>query len=145
MTTKKLLLIIFGIIGAIGLLITLIAGTIIGVALYAVNNSEAAEVARNFLRQNEKLKQDIGEVQDFGSFTTGNINVGNSEGTATLHMKVIGARRTVNATVHLGLTQRSQWTVTGASYVNEAGQTVELLDKYGKAHPEGRRLDEHES
>ena len=133
MTTKKLLVIIFGIMGAIVLLVVLFAGAIVGVALYAIGNSEAATVAKDFLKQNEKLKQDIGEVQDFGSFVTGNVNMANGAGTATINLKTIGARRTVNASVDMVLGQGgNKWRVTGANYVNDTGQTVELLDKYGE-------------
>lgn len=133
MTTKKLLTIIFGIIGAIVLLVALFVGAVVGIALYAIGNSEAATVAKEFLKQNEKLKEDIGEVQDFGSFTTGSININNGQGTATINLKVIGARRNANASVNMVLSQGgSVWRVTDASYVNQAGQTVELLDKYGE-------------
>ena len=135
MTTKKLLIIVFGILGALALLVVIFAGGIIGIAFYAIGNSEAATVAKSFLKQNEKLKKDIGEVRDFGSFVTGSINAQDSAGTATLNLKVIGARRTVNASVSLTYGQSRQWRVTDASYVNEAGQTVSLLDRYGESPP----------
>lgn len=133
MTTKKLLITIFSILAGIALLVALFVGAIVGLAFYTIGNSEAATVAKKYLKQNQKLKEDIGEVRDFGTFVTGSINMHDSEGTATLNLKVIGERRKVNATVRMQLTQRSQWVVTGASYVNEAGQTVELLDKYGSS------------
>ena len=128
MTTKKLLLIVFGVLGGFVLLIALFAGAIVGLAFYTIGHSEAAETARNFLKQNEKLKQDIGEVKDFGSFVTGSVQ--NGDGNAMLNLKVIGARRNVNATVSLLSTEGRRWRVTDAFYVNEAGQTVYLLDKY---------------
>ena len=130
MTTKKLLIIIFGILGGLFLLVALFVGAIVGLAFYTIGHSEAASTAKNFLKGNEKLKQDIGEVKDFGTFITGNINVQNSDGNATLYLKVIGERRTVNASVSLISTQGRPWRVTDASYVNESGQTVYLLDKY---------------
>jgi hypothetical protein len=134
-TTKKLLITIVSILGALFLLVALFVGAIVGLAFYTIGHSEAAVTARNFLKQNEKLKQDIGEVQDFGSFVTGNLNTQNADGNATLYLKVIGARRTVNASVSMISTQGRAWRVTDASYVNEAGQTVELLDKYGDSPP----------
>jgi hypothetical protein len=130
MTTKKLLIIIFGILGGLFLLVALFVGAIVGLAFYTIGHSEAASTAKNFLKGNEKLKQDIGEVKDFGTFVTGNINVQNSDGNATLYLKVIGERRAVNASVSLISTQGRPWRVTDASYVNESGQTVYLLDKY---------------
>jgi autotransporter translocation and assembly factor TamB len=135
MTTKKLLIIVFGILGALFLLVALFVGAIVGLAFYTVGHSEAASTAKKFLKQNEKLKADIGEVQDFGSFVTGSIETQNSDGTATLYLKVIGARRTVNATVSMVYSQGRQWLVTDASYVNEAGQSVYLLDKYNASPP----------
>ncbi|HEY0319939.1 MAG TPA: cytochrome c oxidase assembly factor Coa1 family protein [Pyrinomonadaceae bacterium] len=135
MTTKKLLITIFSIVGTLFLLVALFVGAILGLAYYAIGHSEAAETARNFLKQNEKLKQDIGEVRDFGSFITGSLNTQNADGNATLYLKVIGARRNVNATVSLISSQGRAWRVTDAAYVNEAGQTVYLLDKYEETPP----------
>lgn len=134
MTTKKLLIIVFGILGALALLVVLFVGGIVGIALYAIGNSEAATVAKEFLRQNEKLKEDIGEVQDFGSFVTGSVNTSNGAGTATINLKVMGARRTVNASVDMVLGRGgNKWRVTDASYVNEAGTTVDLMENGGGA------------
>ena len=130
MTTKKLLLIVGGVIGVILLLVAIFVGGILGIVFYSIGNSEAATVAKDFLKSNEELKQDIGEVQDFGSFITGNINVAGSNGDATLHLKVKGARKTVNASVSLASRNGRPWRVTDATYINEAGQTVELLNKY---------------
>ncbi|HEV7844580.1 MAG TPA: cytochrome c oxidase assembly factor Coa1 family protein [Pyrinomonadaceae bacterium] len=135
MTTKKLLITIVSILGALFLLVALFVGAIVGLAFYTIGHSEAAATARNFLKQNEKLKQDIGEVRDFGSFVTGSLNAQNADGNATLYLKVIGSRRNANATVSMISTQGRAWRVTDASYVNEAGQTVELLDKYGDSPP----------
>lgn len=135
MTTKKLLVIVFSIVGAIVLLVALFVGAIVGFAFYTIGHSEAAQTARTFLKQNAKLKEEIGEVQDFGSFVTGNINVQNSDGMATLYLKVIGARKTVNATVSMAYRQGQQWRVTDASYVDDSGQTVNLLDKYNESAP----------
>jgi hypothetical protein len=129
-TTKKLLVIVFGILGALALIVVLFAGAIIGITFYAIGHSEAASTAKAFLKQNEKLKEDIGEVKDFGTFVTGSVNSEGAEGTATLNLKAIGARRTANATVSMVYTQSRAWRVTAASYVNEAGQTVPLLDRY---------------
>ena len=130
MTTKKIVLIVGGVVVVLGFLVICFVGVIVGVALYSVGNSEAAAKAKDFLRTNEKLKTDIGEVRDFGSIITGSINFANDSGQATLHLKVIGARKTVNATVDLVLVQGSAWRVSSASYHNESGQTIDLLDPY---------------
>lgn len=135
MTTKKLLAIVVGILCALALVVVLFAGAIIGLAFYAIGHSEAASTAKAFLKQNEKLKEDLGEVRDFGTFVTGSINSQGAEGTATLNLKVIGARRTANASVSMVYTQARAWRVTAASYVNEAGQTVPLLDRYNDSPP----------
>jgi hypothetical protein len=130
MTTKKIVLIVVGVVVVLGLLAALFVGGIIGFALYTVGNSEAAARAKDFLRNNEELKADIGEVKDFGSIITGSVNVDNNNGKATLNLKVIGERKTVNAAVDLVYTNGSAWRVIAASYVNSSGQTVDLLNPY---------------
>ena len=130
MTTKKIVLIVGGVVLVLGFLVVCFVGVIVGVALYSVGNSEAAARAKDFLRNNEKLKTDIGEVRDFGSIITGSVNFHNDSGQATLHLKVIGERKTVNATVDLLLVKGTAWRVSSASYDNESGQTIDLLDPY---------------
>jgi len=130
MTTKKIVLIVGGIVVTLGFLVVLFVGGIVGFALYSVGNSDAAVKAKDFLRNNDKLKSDIGEVKDFGSIVTGSVSVRNGEGEATLNLKVIGDRKTVNASVHLVMVSGRTWRVSSASYVNTSGQTVDLLDPY---------------
>jgi len=129
MTTKKIILIIAGILGVLLLVVAVFVGVITWFVFHTIGTSEAAETARTYLRNNEALKQDIGEVKDFGSFVTGNINVQNSDGEATLHLKVIGEKRTVNATVDLSYRSNRNWRVTGASYERD-GQTIDLMKPY---------------
>ena len=130
MTTKKIVVIIASIVIVLGLIVVLFVGGIIGIVFYGIGNSDAANVAKDFLRNNERLKQDIGEVKDFGKFVTGNININNSDGTAELSLKVIGERKEVNAAVELVFRSGHQWRVTAASYRNEAGETIDLLNPY---------------
>ena len=130
MTTKKIVLIVVGVVAVLGLLAAIFVGGIVGFALYTVGNSEAAARSKEFLRNNEKLKSDIGEVTDFGSIVTGSVNVDNNNGKATLHLKVIGERKTVNASVDLVYTNGSAWRVIAASYESSSGQTIDLLDPY---------------
>jgi hypothetical protein len=130
MTTKKIVLIVVGVVVVLALLAAVFVGGIIGITLYQVGNSEAAAKAKDFLRNSDKLAADIGEVKDFGSIITGNVNFANNNGEATLHIKVIGERKTVNASVDLVFTNGSAWRVSAASYVNSSGQTIDLLDPY---------------
>lgn len=130
MTTKKIVLIVAGVVVVLGLVVVLFVGGIVGLALYQVGNSQAAAKAKDFLRTSETLKQDIGEVKDFGSIITGSVNVSDVNGQATLHLKVIGENETVNASVQLLYANRGEWRVTSASYVNTDGQTIDLLDPY---------------
>jgi hypothetical protein len=127
MTTKKIVIIVVSIVVGIGLLAAIFIGGIVAVALYSINNSDAAIAAKDFLRENETLKQDIGEVKDFGNFVTGNVNVENSNGKASLNLKVIGERKEANVSVDLTYRKGQPWRVVAASYVNDAGQTVELV------------------
>jgi hypothetical protein len=129
MTTKKIFLIVGGVVLVLGFLVVCFVGAIAGFALYSIGNSEAASRARDFLRGNEKLQADIGPVKDFGSIVTGYVNFNNGSGAATLHLKVIGERQTVNATVELMLRNR-EWSVIEAHYLNSSGQTIPLLDPY---------------
>lgn len=130
MTTKKIVLVVVAVVVVLGLLAAIFIGGIVGVALYSVGNSEAAAKAKDFLRNNDELTNDIGEVKDFGSIVTGSVNVANNNGEATLNLKVIGERKTVNASVDLVYTNGSAWRVSAASYVNSSGQTIDLLDPY---------------
>lgn len=130
MTTKKIVLIVAGVVVVLGVVVLLFVAGIVGLALYQVGNSEAALKAKDFLRTSEKLKLDIGEVKDFGSIVTGSVNLQNGNGEATLNLKVIGEQETVNASVHLLLVSGSNWRVSSASYVNASGETVSLLDPF---------------
>jgi len=130
MTTKKIVVIIASVVIVLGLIVVLFVGGIVGVVFYGIGNSDAAIVAKEFLKNNERLKQDIGEVKDFGTFVTGNVSVSNGDGTAELSIKVIGERKEVNAQVELIFRSGHQWRVTAASYRNERGETIELLNPY---------------
>jgi len=134
MTTKKIVLIIAGIICVLALVVAIFVGGIAWFVFHTIGTSEAADTARTYLRSNARLKQDIGEVQDFGSFVTGQINVENGDGVATLHLKVIGEKRTVNARVDLSYRENRAWRVTGASY-NRDGQDIDLIQGYGEPGP----------
>jgi len=129
MSTKKIVLIVVGIFAVLALIAALFVGGISLFVFQTIGNSEAAETARTFLRNNETLKQDIGEVKDFGWFVTGQINRQNADGDASLNLKVSGERRTVNATVNLSYRSNRNWRVTGASYERD-GQTINLLEPY---------------
>ena len=130
MSTKKIVLIIAGVLAVLGLIVILFVGGIAWFTFHTIGNSEAAEAARTFLRNNEILKRDIGEVKDFGSLISGNINVQNTDGEATLHLKVYGEKRTVNARVDLSYRNNRSWRVTGASY-DKDGETIDLVQGYG--------------
>ncbi|MDQ1591778.1 MAG: thioredoxin 1 [Pyrinomonadaceae bacterium] len=130
MTTKKILLIIGGVVAVLALVVALFVGGIVWVAFSTIGKSEAAQTAKIFLQKNEKLKSDIGEVRDFGFWVTGNINSHNSDGEATLNLKTIGAKKTVPASVNLSYRNGRDWVVVAASYTNDAGQTVNLLNPY---------------
>ena len=134
MSTKKIVIIIAGIICVLALVVAIFVGGIAWFVFHTIGTSEAADTARTYLRNNARLKQDIGEVQDFGSFVTGQINVENGDGVATLHLKVIAEKRTVNARVDLSYRENRAWRVTGASY-NRDGQDIDLMQGYGEPGP----------
>jgi thioredoxin 1 len=130
MSTKKILLIVGGCVAVLGLVVALFVGGVIFVAFSAIGKSEAAQASKTFLRENEKLRSDIGDVRDFGFWVTGNINSHNSDGQAILNLKVIGEKKTVPASVNLAYRSGRSWMVVKASYQDDAGRTVNLLDAY---------------
>jgi thioredoxin 1 len=133
MTTKKVVLIVAALAAALGLLVALFVGGIVGVVFYSIGSSEAAETAKTFLRTNGRLKQDIGEVRDFGRFVTGNIKTQNATGNAELSLKVIGARKTVNASVTMAYRSGRDWRVVDAFYDDDAGERVALTNNFDDA------------
>ncbi len=136
MTTKKLLIVVGSIVTGVVLLVAIFVGLIVGLAFYSIGHSQAAETAKNFLKSNEKLKQETGTVTDFGTFVTGSVNTQGAAGEATLYLKVIGEKKTVEAKVDLMYQSGRAWRVTGASYQNSSGATVDLLEQYEPAPPE---------
>jgi hypothetical protein len=134
MSTTKIVLIVLGIVGVLALIVALFVGGIAWFVFHTIGTSEAADTARTFLRSNETLKRDIGEVKDFGSIVTGNINTSNGDGVATLYLKVYGENRTVNARVDLSYRNNRAWRVTGASYDRD-GQTIDLVPAYESPSP----------
>jgi hypothetical protein len=134
MSTRKIILIIAGILGVLALVVALVVGGVFWFVFHTIGSSEAAEASRTYLRHNQALKQDIGEVKDFGSFITGNVNVANGDGEATLYLKVIGEKRNVNARVDLSYRSNQNWRVTGASYDRD-GRTIDLMKPYEQSPP----------
>ena len=130
MSTKKIVLIIAGVVGVLALIVALVVGGVAWFAFHTIAKSEAADAARTFLRNNEILKRDIGEVKDFGSLITSTISVQNTDGEATLYLKVYGEEKTVNAKVALSYRSNRSWRVTGATYERD-GQTIDLVQGYG--------------
>lgn len=132
MTAKRIVLIVLSIVGVLCLIVALFVGGIAWFVFHTIGSSEAADTARSYLRANEKLKQDIGAVTDFGSIVSGNINVRNGDGVATLYLKVYGEKKTVNARVDLSYRSNRDWRVTDASYDSD-GRTIELMQPYEAA------------
>ena len=130
MTTRKIVTIVVIVVAVIAIVVGLFVAGLFGFVFYQIGSSDAANTARAYLRENEKLKADIGEVKDFGSFVNGSVNVHNGDGEATLKLKVIGSRQTVDATVELAYRRGNAWRVVSASYKNEQGQLIPLLDPY---------------
>lgn len=130
MTTKRIVILVGVAVVAVGFLVVLFVGGIVGFALYTVGHSDAAVTAKDFLRNNQRLRDDIGQVRDFGTLVSGSVNVHNSNGDASIGLKVIGERRSVNATVGLVYRDGRPWRVVSASYINDAGRVVDLINAY---------------
>lgn len=130
MTAKKIVFVVGWVLMGLMVLTAIFVAAIVYFGLYTVNKSEPAEKAKAYLRSNEKLKQDIGDVQNIGNIDTVGISDHNGNSEVTLKLKVFGKDKTVNATVNLMLVPGNAWRITSASYVNSNGQTVKLLDPY---------------
>ncbi|MFN2599047.1 MAG: hypothetical protein ABR563_17885 [Pyrinomonadaceae bacterium] len=130
MGKKRAILAIVGLLAGLVLVVALVGGAIVGFVFYTIDQSGAAHTAKDFLRHNQKLKQDIGDVRDFGYFTTGDIKTQGSLGTAELRLKTIGARKSVNATVDLAM-RRDAWSVIDAFYTDDSGARVYLTNNFG--------------
>jgi thioredoxin 1 len=130
MTTKKTVVIVVAVLASVALLITLFVAGVAGFVFYNIGTSEAAETAKKFLRANDKLKADIGEVRDFGFFVTGNINTRGGAGNAVLSLKTVGANKTVNAQVEMVYRSERDWRVVEAYYDNDAGERVYLTKNF---------------
>ncbi|MDQ3908177.1 MAG: thioredoxin family protein [Acidobacteriota bacterium] len=130
MTTKRALLIAAGVVAALALVVAVVAGSIVGFAFYTLDHSAAAQTAKAFLRQNEKLRGDIGDVRGFGYFTTGSMNAQGALGNAELRMKTIGATKTVNATVVLATREGRDWRVVDAYYDDPTGRRIYLTRNF---------------
>ena len=130
MTTRKILLIAGSIVVVLALIVALFVGGILFLVFHTIGTSNAADTARTYLRNNERLKQDIGEVKDFGWLVTGNINITNGDGVATLYLKAIGEKGNAQTQVDLQCRSNRDWRVTGASYKRD-GQTIDLMQAYG--------------
>jgi hypothetical protein len=105
---------------------------LLGILEYSINQSDAAEAGRVYLRGNQRLKDEIGEVKDFGSLITGHLRSKPNVGQAGLSFKVYGERKTVNATVSMIAKDGRTWRVTGAEYINDQGRKIILFDPYAK-------------
>src|SRR6185503_15995224 len=126
MTNKKIVVIVVSIVVVLGFLALLFVGGIAWFAIRAMGNSDAAETARTFLRNNEVLKRDIGEVKDFGWLVSGNINTTNGDGAAQLRLKVVGERKEVHPTVELSYRGGRGKSVAAPAYRNQAAELINL-------------------
>jgi hypothetical protein len=129
MTTKRIVLIVGGVVLVVCLIIGVFAGGIIAFAFYTIDHSDATATAKNFLSNNVRLRNEVGNVNGFGRFVTGSVNT-TEKGEATLKLKVIGERKTINASVNLIYLNGRTWRVTSASFENEQGETINLLNPY---------------
>jgi thioredoxin 1 len=137
MTTKKALIIAGLILGGLVVLVLVFAAAVGGFVFYSIGNSEAAQTAKTFLRSNAKLKQEIGEVRDFGFIVTGSVKTHGSAGNAELGLKTIGERKTVNATVALAYRSGREWRVVDAYYDGPDGERVYLTRNFEEGPAEG--------
>jgi hypothetical protein len=136
MNGKKITVIAASAFVAFAFLAALVVGGIVGVFFYSTGNSEAALTAKEFLRGNERLERDIGEVRGFGWFMTHDLQMSDGREQANFNLKAIGARQSVNASVMLRSSSDGTWRVVGASYTNDVGRRIELLRAERRIAPE---------
>ncbi len=101
----------------------------VGSMISSMGHTEAAETAKEFLRQNRKLKDFTGELRESPSFVGGKINANDAGGEAYLSFEVEGERKEVTANVSLRSQNKGNWQIADADYIDDAGETVDLLNK----------------
>ena len=72
---------------------TLCVLTLVGIAFYAFNNSDAVFTAKRAIERNEKVLEEVGDVEGFGWIVTGNISLSNDVGEANLWLKAKGEKK----------------------------------------------------
>jgi hypothetical protein len=80
-------------------------------AIFSIKNSTAYQTAIWFLASNEKVKEQIGEVRNFGAFPGGEIQFKNGYGHAVLNITVYGLKGSVSAQVLLIKEPEQMWEV----------------------------------
>lgn len=77
----------------------------------ALKSSEAYKTAVQNIENNLEIRNEIGGIEGYGLFPTGNINVTNGIGKAGLQIKVIGKTKDLDITVFLAKEPKGEWTV----------------------------------
>ena len=93
---------------------------------YSVKNSEAYQTSESFLRENDLLKQVIGDNIEFGFLPSGKMRSNGNQPTAEFTITVTGSYRSTVAWVAL-VKQQQSWQVVKASYRDPSGTFQPLL------------------
>src|SRR5689334_1913039 len=89
---------------------------ILPVAVFTLKTSDAYVAATEYLKSDQKVKDEFGDVNGFGLIPTGSVQTttinGAESGSATLKLIVKGDKKYTDVTIHLEKTPETFWTVT---------------------------------
>lgn len=100
--TKKLYVLLF---------IPVFIGFFLTTISLVIKKSDAYQVATVFLTTNDKVKEHVGEVEGFGMFPSGEIQIQNGYGQAVMSISIHGSKTNANAQVLLSKDPGAIWMV----------------------------------
>lgn len=93
---------------------------------YSIKNSEAYKASESFLRENEQIKQVIGDDIQFGFLPSGKMQSNDNLSTAEFNISIKGSYRSTVAWVAL-VKHQNNWRVIKASYKDASGTFQPLV------------------
>jgi cytochrome oxidase complex assembly protein 1 len=99
----------------IGIIMTFLALPLAGYLIYDFNNSEPYRVAKEYLKTNSELRDEVGNIRAFGVIPAGTIETtsinGVESGHASLTVTVMGDKKYKDVYVNLKETSPTGWVV----------------------------------
>jgi hypothetical protein len=104
------------------------AGAIVAVVFGAIKSTDAYTTALNTARQDPRVIEALGTPIEPGFFVTGNVNVNNDTGTASIDFPISGPKG--KAKVHTTASkEHGKWIYSMMEARVEGGPTIDLLNR----------------